>query len=149
MNSAPKISLFALSSLMWCLGTSTIALGGDETSSLPEGEKERMEARDVDASKMQFKPGKGLVFTSTDGEFSLTTRLRAQMRYTLEQEAGELSHGFQLRRARLMFSGHVFGKDNAFKFELAVSPKDIGLKGGVLLIDCSDIIIIMLISSRS
>ena len=128
MNSPRKTAWIALSSLMWCLGTSTIALGGDETSSLPEGEKERMGAHDVDASKMQFKPGKGLAFTSTDGEFSLTTRLRAQMRYTLEQEAGELSHGFQLRRARLMFSGHVFGKDNAFKFELAVSPKDIGLK---------------------
>ena len=82
----------------------------------------------VDSSTMTFKPGKGLKVSSTDGQFSLTTRLRAQMRYTLEHEGGEFTHGFQLRRARLMFKGHVFGKHNTLKFELAVSPRDIGLK---------------------
>jgi len=89
--------------------------------------KEKSSGHVVDASQIKFKPGKGLEIKSTDGDFKLVTRIRAQMRYTLE-DAEELSHGFQLRRARLMFKGNVFGKDNTYKFELAVAPKDIGLK---------------------
>ena len=64
----------------------------------------------------------------------MSTRLRAQMLYTFEEaisdenEEGEWVQGFQIRRARLMFKGNVFGKNNGYKFELAVSPKDIGLK---------------------
>jgi hypothetical protein len=105
-----------------------VSLANDDAKGIPAIEKERMASHEVDASKMKFKPGKGLQISSTNGQFQLTTRLRAQMRYTLEQDGGEFAHGFQLRRARLLFTGHVFGKDNRYKFELAVSPKDIGLK---------------------
>ena len=58
----------------------------------------------------------------------MVTRLRAQQRYTLIDNEEGVSHGFQLRRARLMFKGNVFGEHNSYKFELAVSPKDMGLK---------------------
>jgi len=102
------------------------ALAGDAVG-VPEIEQKNMVPRTVDTSKMTFKPGKGLEISSEDGEFKMITRLRAQMRYTLEQEDGDLAHGMQLRRARLMFKGHMFGKHNGYKFELAVSPKDIGL----------------------
>jgi len=87
-----------------------------------------MATRMVPSENIVYKPGKGLEISSDDGDFTMVTRLRAQQRYTLTEEAGELSHGFQLRRARLMFKGNVFGKANSYKFELAVSPKDIGLK---------------------
>jgi phosphate-selective porin OprO and OprP len=99
-----------------------------ESPAVPEIEQSNMATRSVDPSKIAFKPGKGLEISSEDGDFKLITRLRAQLRYTLEQEDGDLAHGMQLRRARLLFKGHMFGKENGYKFELAVSPKDIGLK---------------------
>ena len=85
-----------------------------------------MSNRTVNNEDMYFKPGKGLVISSQDGEFEMITRLRAQFRYTLQSE-DTLTHGLQLRRARLLFQGHVFGEHNQYKFELAVAPKDIGL----------------------
>ena len=127
MNDALKASFLAV---VGSLGLSSMAFGEDEAKGVPVGEEERMAAHEVDASKMKFKPGKGLEISSADGQFKLITRLRAQMRYTLDQADGELSHGFQLRRARLLFQGHVFGKHNNYKFELAVSPRDIGLQSG-------------------
>ena len=98
-------------------------------TSLALSEENPMAKRPVDT--IQFKPGKGLEITSADGDFSLTTRLRAQVLYSLAQEE-EWSHGLQLRRARLLFQGHAFGKHNKYKFELAVSPRDIGLKSGTI-----------------
>ena len=83
----------------------------------------------VSPENILYKPGKGLEIASDDGEFKMVTRLRAQMRYTLEEE-DEWSQGMQIRRARLAFTGNVFGKHNKYKFELAVSPKDIGLSSG-------------------
>jgi hypothetical protein len=85
--------------------------------------------RPVDETKTRFRPGKGLHLESADGAFALETRLRAQMLYTMEAEQGErLVGGFELRRARLQFGGHVFGKDNEFKAELALSPSDVGMR---------------------
>jgi phosphate-selective porin OprO/OprP len=82
----------------------------------------------VPPNNIVFKPNKGLEIKSGDGDFKMVTRLRAQQRYTLIDNEEGISHGFQLRRARLMFKGNVFGEHNSYKFELAVSPKDIGLK---------------------
>jgi len=95
---------------------------------LAEEPKDSMEAREVSSENVSYKPGKGLEIKSDDGDFKMVTRLRAQQRYTLIDDEDGISHGFQLRRARLMFKGNVFGKANSYKFELAVSPKDIGLK---------------------
>lgn len=98
------------------------------------GENPPMSTRTISPENIMFKPGEGLVITSDDGDFKMSTRLRAQMLYTFEEaisdenEEGEWVQGFQIRRARLMFKGNVFGKNNGYKFELAVSPKDIGLK---------------------
>ena len=124
MGSARKYTYL----LMGCLALPNLALSNDDAKGIPEIEVERMASHEVDTSTMKFKPGKGLQISSVNGQFSMTTRLRAQMRYTLAQDEGAFAHGFQLRRARLLFTGHVFGKDNRYKFELAVSPKDIGLK---------------------
>ena len=96
-------------------------------SSFAAEDTDPMTTRVVRPEDIVYKPGKGLEISSADGDFTMVTRLRAQQRYTLTEEEGDISHGFQLRRARLMFKGNVFGKDNSYKFELAVSPKDIGL----------------------
>lgn len=82
-----------------------------------------------------YKPGDGLHLESADGDFALTTRLRAQIRQQLMaargDEGAELSQVFELRRARLQFKGHTFGKHNKYKVELAFSPRDLGVKDGV------------------
>jgi hypothetical protein len=71
-----------------------------------------MDPSPVDASKIIFKPGKGLQVLSEDGQFSMTTRLRTQLRYTLDNAGGALGQGLQLRRARLQFTGNLFGPHN-------------------------------------
>lgn len=86
----------------------------------------------LELSEARYKPGKGLVLTSEDDQFSLALRLRAQFLYTLVDapDADELMHGFQIRRARVLASGHVFGKHNRYKVELAMSPRDENVNSG-------------------
>jgi hypothetical protein len=80
-------------------------------------------------AKRRFEPGSGLTFTSTDGRFELTTKLRGQFRWTLDHEgaSGSTLQSLQIRRARLQFTGHAFGEHNAFKVELGFSPRDLNL----------------------
>lgn len=77
--------------------------------------------------RLAFRPGKGLDVRSSDGRFALTTRLRAQFRYDVEDGAGDTEHSLQIRRARLQFGGNFYGKHNRFKVEIAISPRDVGL----------------------
>jgi hypothetical protein len=84
-----------------------------------------------------FVPGKGLTIRSKDGLFSMELRLRAQFLYqvtrpfdTAEGEYGDLEQGMQIRRARIQFGGHMWGKQTKYKVELAISPGDLGMQGG-------------------
>lgn len=80
-----------------------------------------------------FRPGKGLEVKTRGDYFVLRTRLRAQFLYTLSVEGGEANegsepeHAFQIRRARVAFTGSFFGKNNRYKVELAISPRDLSL----------------------
>ncbi len=83
--------------------------------------------------RVSFKPGRGFELESGDKRFSLRIRARLQLLYTLDvhrtsSSPDEVLHGFQVRRARLTFSGHVFGKHNEYKIALALSPTDVGLE---------------------
>lgn len=85
----------------------------------------------VDTEKARYKPGTGLVFESADGRFGNALRLRAQFRYSIYGSDGvPLTHLMQIRRARLQWKGHTFGKTNKFKVEFAFSPRDLGYKAG-------------------
>ena len=100
---------------------------------VPASEIEQFKDAPVDGAKIKYRPGKGLAVKSEDDRFSLTTGLRVQMLYTLNHDNAEgadpaLTHSFQIRRARLVFKGHMFNEHNKFKTELSFSPKDIGLK---------------------
>jgi hypothetical protein len=112
------------------------AFAGDQpTVGMPAGEKDLFAGHMVEAGDIRFKPGSGLEVRSNDGLFKLTIRARAQMLYTFEHgldDAGEdvFAQGFQIRRARLIFAGNFFGKNNKYKLEVAMSPKDIGLDRG-------------------
>lgn len=104
-----------------------------ETVGEPEGHEAQMASSPV--GKIAFKPGKGLQIESEDGRFALNSRWRVQIRYDLEQTAGEdggLAQAFQIRRARWTWTGHFFGEDNTFKLDLNLSPGDVALEDGAV-----------------
>ncbi len=92
----------------------------------PAGEDALMAAHAVDPSRVRFVPGKGLEINSEDGRFRLRTRVRVQFRWTAEGD-GEWQQQLRIRRARVVFDGHTFSEDVRYKFELAVSPNDLGI----------------------
>lgn len=100
----------------------------EEDSLLPPGEAEMMGAHEVDSVAIRFVPGKGLELTSADGRFRLQTRVRAQFRWTLADSGDDWAHRFRIRRARVVFSGNTFHRDVRYKFELAFSPNDVGIR---------------------
>jgi|GEM_PF-4819984 len=64
---------------------------------VPDGEKERMGSHSADATKIGWRPGKGLAVTSEDGEFGLITRLRLQTLATFEKHPFKIqADAFQL-----------------------------------------------------
>ncbi|MBZ4416247.1 porin [Myxococcus sp. RHSTA-1-4] len=102
--------------------------GGAEAPKPPAPEKPKADS-DSPASKVRWRPGKGLEVNSEDGRFQLVTRLRGQFLYQADdnfvsEDEREFVHGFMLRRARVAFSGHLFGKHNKYKMELAFAPRD-------------------------
>jgi phosphate-selective porin OprO and OprP len=101
------------------------AVDEDGNPLLPKGEEERVADRPLNNAKSRYRLGKGLAFDSADGDFSMIPRLRAQFRHTTSKvEGGDVEQGMQIRRARLQFSGHMWGKNNKYKAEFAVSPRD-------------------------
>lgn len=102
---------------------------------VPPSQLQWLSAHPVELEKIQFKPGKGLTLRSKSGAFELTTGLRAQFLYALTHDNADgadprVLHSFEVRRARLVFSGHMFGEHNKFKTEISLSPKDVGLRDG-------------------
>ena len=78
-------------------------------SLIPEDEEEMMASHPVGAGKIEFKPGKGLAISSSDGDFQLKTRVRVQMLYTLEKHNLEDPlHNLRMRRARIVFQRKRF-----------------------------------------
>ncbi|MFO7563684.1 MAG: porin [Enhygromyxa sp.] len=100
---------------------------------MPRSQLPWLESHAVDLERFRFRPGNGLNFTSKSEKFALSIGARAQMLYTLDhdqQDDPSLNHSFQVRRARLVFGGHVFGKHTKYKIELSLSPRDVGLGPG-------------------
>lgn len=96
---------------------------------MAEGEHEKSSLHPADTESVTWKPGTGLTVKSKDGLFSVATRVRVQVRGELANESGSPAEtGIILRRARLQFKGHSFGKHNKFKAEFAFSPGDLRIK---------------------
>ena len=88
----------------------------------------------VAVNDTKWVPGEGLEFESKDKLFSLALRLRAQFLYQVERpfdkEEGEREDPTQnltIRRARIVFGGHMWGEKTQYKVELAISPADLGM----------------------
>ena len=95
---------------------------------LPSKELERMRPRPLGQGGAVWKPGSGLKVESDDGMFALAFRLRVQLRYELQRDhdGNQTSNAFSVRRARLQFKGHLFGKHNKYYLQVAISPNDMG-----------------------
>jgi hypothetical protein len=99
----------------------------------PKGEDEMMGDHIVDRGDIKFRPGKGVEINSADDEFQLRIRVRVQLLWTVlsgevgpkdADEPGEVQNNFRIRRARFVFQGHAFGKDNQYKLEIDPLRKD-------------------------
>jgi phosphate-selective porin OprO/OprP len=88
---------------------------------VPAGEEAKMAPHEVLAGDVAFKPGKGVEFNSADDQFQLRIRVRVQMLYTvLKNWEGDEDpqQDFRIRRARFIFQGHAFGRNNKYKLEV-------------------------------
>ncbi|HVI01669.1 MAG TPA: porin [Enhygromyxa sp.] len=95
---------------------------------IPPKELERMRPRPLGTGGAVWKPTSGLKIESNDEMFAMTFRLRVQMRYELQHDhdGNDTSNVFSIRRARLQFKGHLFGKHNKYYLQIAISPSDMG-----------------------
>lgn len=68
---------------------------------------------------LDYKPGKGFTFTSPDEKFQLSLGARLQSRYTFtDNETGQDSSEFRVRRMKLFTSGHAYTKDLTYKLQV-------------------------------
>jgi hypothetical protein len=101
---------------------------------VPDVDTRQQKKKGIDP-ELTYRAGKGLVIESEDGDFELAVKIRGQVLATFEKEhSGEEATllGAQVRRARVAFQGHMFGKHNKYKMELAVSPRDSAMQNGVV-----------------
>ncbi|MCP4603913.1 MAG: hypothetical protein GY847_25895 [Proteobacteria bacterium] len=92
------------------------------------------ETGDPNTVSTRFIPGKGLDITSRNNDFRIVTKLFGQVLYTMsheeKDEEDDTTQSLQIRRARLIFSGHWFGEHNKYNIQLAFSPRDLQFKDG-------------------
>ena len=71
-----------------------------------------------DGATAGYAPGKGFFLQSADGKFSMTIGGQIQTRFIVNDAGGqETAYGFQLRRAKLYFEGHVFDETWTYKIQ--------------------------------
>lgn len=108
-----------------------LAVGGQPVyAGTPKTSSAKASSSKPESLQLFFRPGKGLVVKAPNNYFVLRTRLRAQFLYAVSAdntEESEPENSFQIRRARLAFTGSFFGKHNKFKAEIAISPRDLSL----------------------
>ena len=78
--------------------------------------------------------GRGIRFGDTKDLMSLALHLRAQFRYEFVRDlpSNTSLHAFQVRRARVRFSGHAFQPWIRYYVQLGLSPQDALLDSGVV-----------------
>ena len=105
---------------------------GDEPVPEPEIEPsavaETVEEEEEAGPEVTVGLGRGLTVRSADGDFSMTIRGRAQLRYegVFDQLRGDTdgSSTFQARRVRLLLQGNLFGEDWLYYVQLGFSNRD-------------------------
>ncbi len=94
---------------------------------VPSWEPARMAERPV-TENIRYVPGTGLEIESADRAFSMQIRLRLQAYGEVAWDDGaEPELQFHVRRARLVFGGHMFDEDIVYRLQLAFAPRDMGM----------------------
>lgn len=79
-----------------------------------------------------FKPGRGLVVTSADGNYELGVVVRSQFLSIVEHGRDiDPRQTFQIRRLRLSSSGHIATPTLKYRMELGFGPREINTLNGV------------------
>jgi hypothetical protein len=115
----------------------------DEPTSfmLPAGEEARHAASPTGAPNHKFVPGKGLEIKSADGRFALAMSLRFGFFYSLRHtphqpdaatQLPRIENNLEIRRFRTVFHGNLFGAHNKYFLQLALAPREIDLRDGVV-----------------
>jgi len=101
---------------------------------LPRDEEARLGHAPTDGEAQRFVPGKGLEFRSKDGRFALAMSLRFGFLYSFKHDDAESSnqHNFEIRRFRTVFSGNLFGAKNKYFLQLALAPREMDVRDGVV-----------------
>lgn len=107
-------------------------------SSFASAQSETGDAEEGSSVRVSFEPGDGLVVESTDDQFSLEIRVRGQIRGTLRTperndgdpgdlfvDADDVDLSLAVRRARVVFQGFFFGRDNRYRLQIGLSPSDL------------------------
>jgi hypothetical protein len=101
---------------------------------------ESRESFQSDGAVAGYAPGRGFFLQSADGAFSLRVGGQIQARYIVNDAGGQgTAYGFQMRRVKLQFQGHVIDQSwryqilgafnrntGAFQLENAYIDKDLG-----------------------
>jgi phosphate-selective porin OprO/OprP len=81
---------------------------------------------------ISFKPGRGAVITSADGNYEFGAHVRLQFLSIVEHSSSTDTVGtFQLRRARFGSTGHIGRPELKYRLELAFGPREVNTLGGV------------------
>jgi len=110
---------------------------------LPAGEEARHAASPAGAPNQKFVPGKGLEIKSVDGRFALAMSLRFgflySLRHTPTQPADSTAaplplydNNLEIRRFRAVFHGNLFGAHNKYFLQLALAPRELDVRDGVV-----------------
>jgi phosphate-selective porin OprO and OprP len=99
----------------------------DEPSRSSQARGQAVYAPDVPPPGLRAEYGRGVSFTSEDGRFSLTMRGRLQTRATVTEnlDTDDVDISFMIRRARLVFLGHLFTHDLQYYVQLSFAPLDL------------------------
>jgi hypothetical protein len=82
--------------------------------------------------RLDFKPGRGLVVTSGDGNYEFGAHVRFQFLSIVEHSSESDTIGtFQLRRARFGSTGHIGRPYMKYRLELAFGPREVNTLLGV------------------
>lgn len=101
---------------------------------MPLDEEKRLGAAPTDGEAQRFVPGKGLEFKSKDGRFALAMSLRFGFLYSFKHDDAEptAQHNFEIRRFRTVFSGNLFGAKTKYFLQLALAPREMDVRDGVV-----------------
>jgi phosphate-selective porin OprO and OprP len=116
--------------VLWPRITTASPAVADEVPDLTNGpaplEEHEPEASEANA-RVRVSLGEGMTAQSRDGSSLLNVRARMQIRAThstASPQGDPPSTGFMIRRARLVFQGHVFSRDWEYYLQLGFSNLD-------------------------